>query len=85
MGFTSSHPKLKLTAIFSSHSGMIQNYKLHDFLSSRNNSQDGNYGKEIVNNNQRGFYLLTNREGMRRDGTDTISAPLEGKYVMKLN
>lgn len=72
--------------------GVFQNYRLYDFLPVRNNvfgteTGLGNFGREIVSDNFGNYYLLTDREGKHPPccSSDTLNAPIEGRYIYKLN
>jgi hypothetical protein len=72
--------------------GTLQNHKLIDLLPQRDNVFDGvpgmeNIGREICSGTNGNYFILADREGRHPPccSYDTISASLEGRYVMKLN
>ncbi|MGZ3864649.1 MAG: T9SS type A sorting domain-containing protein [Bacteroidia bacterium] len=73
-------------------SGTFQNYKLIDFLPQRDNVFNGapgmeNNGREIYKDAFGNYLMLSDREGKHSlcCSNDTLNAPEEGKYVVKMN
>ncbi|MGZ3865852.1 MAG: T9SS type A sorting domain-containing protein [Bacteroidia bacterium] len=73
-------------------SGTLLSYKLHDFLPQRDNVFNGgqglqNVGIEITEDHLGNYFLFTEREGKFSNccSGDTINAPEQGRYLMKLN
>lgn len=65
-------------------SGVLQNSRLFDFLPFRDTDYYGNWGQEVRAASGGNYFLFSDCQGSHWNG-DSIVAPVEGRYLIKLN